>query len=345
MTTLPTLSHLRGYSTDHLVEAAAHWNEAAGRWDNTYLTVAQEAQTLDWVGRNRDVSVERIHADHQTVRGNAAALTSAAGIAREAAGSLSAAARNVTHLADEAGENGYLVNDDYEVDFPPTRNVAEYKEKYVQAQQYSEDLRFRAAAFMEHEQQTADSLIQAVGDVQCWDNGSGRSMTCVEKLPDGSTVTLPGMPDLSGSWPDAANTNNDGRISMVDNTFKTGGGDDEPSMPVVDAPGDDVFIGTGGGASTQSGLGVEDTRLPSMPSQWPPLEAAPAAPSTPCGPGEFAKDTFKNVAAVAGTTAGALLLPLEGPAMVPSFIGLASGTEAILETSDAEIKCIERGIG
>jgi hypothetical protein len=162
MTDLPTLSHLRAYNTDHLVEAAAHWNDAAARWDNTYITVTQETRLLDWEGRAREAALERVARDHAVVKANAGALEHAAGIAREASGSLLTAAHAVTHLADEATENGYLVADNYEVDFPPTANLAEYKTRSVQAQQYSDDLRFRAGKFMAHEHQTASDLIQAV---------------------------------------------------------------------------------------------------------------------------------------------------------------------------------------
>lgn len=166
---LPTLSHLRAYNTDHLVNAADHWTEAAGRWDNTYITVKQETNLLDWEGRNREASVQRISADHDTVRSNAESLLTAASIAREAASSLMTARGQVTHLADEATEKGYIVNDDYSVDFPRTANVAEYKEKFFEAEKYSADLRFRAGNFMAHEHQTATDLIQAVDDKVCDD--------------------------------------------------------------------------------------------------------------------------------------------------------------------------------
>jgi hypothetical protein len=162
MTDLPTLTHLRAYNTDHLADAAAHWTQAAGRWDNTFITAEQETHLLGWEGRARESGVERIARDHDVVRANAGALEQAANVAREASSSLLTAAHAVTHLADEATENGYIVGDDYEVDFPPTANLAEYKTRSVQAEQYSADLRFRAGNFMAHEHQTASDLIQAV---------------------------------------------------------------------------------------------------------------------------------------------------------------------------------------
>lgn len=162
MAALPTLSHLRGYNTDHLAAASMHWTEAAGRWRNTYITVEQETGLLDWEGAAREAAVARVARDHAVVRANASALEQAASIAREAASSLLTMAHAVTHLADEATENGYMVNDDYSVDFPRTANVAEYKTKFFAAEKYSADLRFRAGNFMAHEHQTAADLIQAV---------------------------------------------------------------------------------------------------------------------------------------------------------------------------------------
>lgn len=169
MADLPTLSHLRGYNTDHLAAAALHWTDAAGRWRNTYITVEQETHLLDWEGAARETAVDRVARDHAIVKANAGALETAAGIARDAASSLLTAARAVTHLADEATENGYLVAEDFDVDFPPTTNITDYKAKFIQAEQYSADLRFRAGNFMAHEHQTASDLIQAVDDKVCDD--------------------------------------------------------------------------------------------------------------------------------------------------------------------------------
>ena len=56
---MATLSQIRAWDIDHLIEAAEHWGSTAGRWDNVYGQVWQQSLGMDWQGHTRDALVER----------------------------------------------------------------------------------------------------------------------------------------------------------------------------------------------------------------------------------------------------------------------------------------------
>ncbi|MBV8180955.1 MAG: hypothetical protein JO045_19590, partial [Mycobacterium sp.] len=64
---MPTLSQIRAWDVDHLIEAANHWTATADRWDGVYGQVWQESLNMDWQGQARDALVERTTADRATV--------------------------------------------------------------------------------------------------------------------------------------------------------------------------------------------------------------------------------------------------------------------------------------
>ena len=48
---VPTLSQIEAYSTDHLVDAADHWDSLADRWEDAHWQVRNQAHVLDWQAR------------------------------------------------------------------------------------------------------------------------------------------------------------------------------------------------------------------------------------------------------------------------------------------------------
>lgn len=138
-----------------------------------------------------------------------------------------------------------------------------------------------------------------------------------------------GTVGFSDSGVKLTNGHSEPHVSMVDNKFKLGGGDpwDNPDVPIVgDDQGQDTLLGPGSGtgASTQSGLGSQDTRLPPMPSQWPPTESAPPDCMTPQQvKDKLAADAAR--AAVLGAIPGGVL---GGP------LGAASGAATAAITND-----------
>ena len=41
-TALPTLSEVRAFTGDYLINAASHWSDSAGRWSDAYDGLARE---------------------------------------------------------------------------------------------------------------------------------------------------------------------------------------------------------------------------------------------------------------------------------------------------------------
>lgn len=307
-------SVVEGYDVSHLHALATHMTKSVADREELMGTVNELAAGQSWVGAGREGQAVPLAEHNAQAMTAGAALIATAGIATAGAGSLYSLKQELVAGLNAAKVAQLQVDDEYNVIDPfagtPVGTVRASAVQALQAQ-----LKTGAQAFTATEHTTAQAIHAAM-------------------QPTGK--------------PDAENTRN-GHVSMMDNHFKTGGGDDptEPPMPSVGGePNEDMLISTqSGAASTQSGLGEEDTRLPAMPKVWPPVEPVPPTPPAKCGPLEFAKDTFNVTAADAGTTAAGLLFPLEGPLMIPSAIAIAKGLETVAETSGTEIDCIERGIG
>jgi hypothetical protein len=77
VTELPTLSQIRAWDTEHLIEAADHWTDTADRWDRVAVQVWQESHGLDWEGVAPDALIERTSTDKATMSGKADRLREA----------------------------------------------------------------------------------------------------------------------------------------------------------------------------------------------------------------------------------------------------------------------------
>ena len=109
MTTgLPTLSQIHAWDTEHLIDAAEHWDASADRWDDVYGQVWQQSLGMDWQGQARDALVDRTTADKATVTSKADQLREAAQTARKGAGDISAVQRSVLYKVDDARQAGFV---------------------------------------------------------------------------------------------------------------------------------------------------------------------------------------------------------------------------------------------
>lgn len=83
---LATLSQIRAWSTEHLIDAAGYWTETADRWEDVFLQMRNQAHAIAWNGAGGDGLRQRTRADFSTVSGIADQLRRAATIARNGAG-------------------------------------------------------------------------------------------------------------------------------------------------------------------------------------------------------------------------------------------------------------------
>jgi hypothetical protein len=84
-TGLPTLSQIRSWDVDHLIEAAEHWDSTANRWDDVYGQVWQQSLGMNWQGRARDALADRTTADKAMVSPKSGQLREASLTARKGA--------------------------------------------------------------------------------------------------------------------------------------------------------------------------------------------------------------------------------------------------------------------
>ena len=88
---VPGLSALLDWPTEHLIEAADHWDAVGERSYGLAHQVWQDALVVDWRGETAEALRTATHADMQTTSGVVDQLQTAAGVARSGASDLDAA--------------------------------------------------------------------------------------------------------------------------------------------------------------------------------------------------------------------------------------------------------------
>lgn len=138
-----TLSQIEAWSTEHLIDAAAYWTHTADRWEDAFLTMRNQAQSITWHGAGGDALRQRTGADLSVVSGNADLLRQAAGIARNGASDISAAQRRVLYGVEDAQNAGFTVGEDLSVTDTRSTSPAERAARQAQAETFAADLRLR----------------------------------------------------------------------------------------------------------------------------------------------------------------------------------------------------------
>jgi hypothetical protein len=88
---IPGLSALLAWPTEHLTEAADHWEAVGGRCYGVANQVWRDSLSVDWQGAAADTLRSATHADMLTTRAVADQLHGAAKVARDGASDLYAA--------------------------------------------------------------------------------------------------------------------------------------------------------------------------------------------------------------------------------------------------------------
>ena len=165
-TGLPTLSQIHAWDVDHLIEAAAHWDSTAERWDTVCREVWQQSLGMHWQGQARDALIDRTTADSAMVSSKADQLREASLTARKGAGDISAAQRSVLYKVGDAHQAGCVVGEDLSLaDTRGSRDAAELATREAQAQALSADIRSRAAQLLAVDSEVGATLTTTAGDV------------------------------------------------------------------------------------------------------------------------------------------------------------------------------------
>lgn len=111
----PNLSALLAWPTDHLTEAAAHWETVGERSYVVAHQVWRDAASVDWRGEAADALRSATHADLQATSAAVDQLHAATRVARSGASDLYAARSRVRYAVEDARTAGFEVGEDLSV--------------------------------------------------------------------------------------------------------------------------------------------------------------------------------------------------------------------------------------
>ena len=168
------LSQVLAYNTEHLVDAAAHWQGLADQREEVFATVRNEAFTLPWDGLAADATHQRTQADHSTAMQSAENLRQAAMIAKDGASTLDQMHSRVLYTLEDAQADGFAPTEALAVvDTRPSTNPAELAQRQAQAQSYTGQLQAQVADLYTHDTQVGADMTNATageGKVQFVDH-------------------------------------------------------------------------------------------------------------------------------------------------------------------------------
>lgn len=163
---VPSLSELLAWPTEHLTEAAVHWTATGERWYEVFTQIRQDSLSVDWKGNGADALRNRTYADEVRVSGLVDQLHEAAKVARACASDLYAARSRVRYAVEDAGHAGFVVGEDLSVSDRSTgRSAATRAGRQAQAQAFAGDIRQRAAQLVGLDQQVAGKITNAMAGI------------------------------------------------------------------------------------------------------------------------------------------------------------------------------------
>jgi hypothetical protein len=194
----PGLSALLAWPTEHLTDAAAHWETVGERSYGVAHGVWSDALTVDWRGEAAEALRTDTHADMMTTSAVVDQLQEAASVARSGASELEAARSQMRYAVEDARSAGFEVGEDLSVtDRMTGGSAAQRAARQAAAQTFAVDIGGRAAQLVSLDAQVAGRITAAVAGVG---------------------ATFPSTPSANG------------QVRAVDNhTFKRG--PDQPPSP------------------------------------------------------------------------------------------------------------------
>ncbi|OCB33699.1 hypothetical protein A5675_21640 [Mycobacterium malmoense] len=188
-----TLSQIRAWSTQHLTDAASYWSKTADQWEDTFLTMRNQSQSIVWKGAGGDALRQRTGGDYTLVSGKADELRQAAGVARSGASDISAAQRSALNAVEDAQNAGFDVGEDLSVSYTDHGgSAAEQAARQAQAEQMASQIWSRAAELEATDGKVAGQLTATTADL----NNVGFA-----PAPNGSDVKLVDFNQNPGSQP------------------------------------------------------------------------------------------------------------------------------------------------
>ena len=165
--TLPGLSQLLAWPTEHLTDAAEHWEVVAARNYGLASQVWRDASSVDWQGHAADALRTDTHSDMIAASAAADQLQAAAKVARSGASDLYAARARLLYAIEDAQTAGFDVEvEGSVVDRSTGGSAAQRAARQAQAEALAADIRQRAAQLVAVDQQVAGKVTAAVAGIR-----------------------------------------------------------------------------------------------------------------------------------------------------------------------------------
>jgi len=162
----PGLSALLSWPTEHLTEAATHWETVGERSYSLSHGVWRDALTVDWSGEAAEALRTDTHADVMSTSAVVDRLQSAASVARSGASDLDAARSQMRYAVEDARSAGFEVGEDLSVaDRMSGGSAAQRVARQAAAQAFAGNIGGRAAQLVSVDAQVAGRITAAVAGV------------------------------------------------------------------------------------------------------------------------------------------------------------------------------------
>src|SRR6201992_672679 len=162
----PGLSALLAWPTEHLTEAASHWETVGERSYGVSHGVWRDALAVDWDGEAAEALSTDTHADLMTTSAVVDQLQSAASVARSGASDLDAARSQMRYAVEDARSAGFEVGEDLSVaDRMSGGSAAQRVARQAAAQAFAGNIGERAAQLVSVDAQVAGRITAAVAGV------------------------------------------------------------------------------------------------------------------------------------------------------------------------------------
>jgi hypothetical protein len=165
--TLPSLSQLLDWPTEHLTDAAETWDAVAERNYGLANQVWQDASSVDWQGSAAEALRSAAHSDIIAAGAAADQLQTAAKVARSGASDLYAARSRLQYALEDAHAAGFDVDEEGSVfDHSTGGSAAQRAARQAQAEALAANIRQRAGQLVAADQQVAGKVTAAIAGIR-----------------------------------------------------------------------------------------------------------------------------------------------------------------------------------
>jgi hypothetical protein len=165
--TLPSLSQLLDWPTEHLTDAAERWDAVAERNYGLANQVWQDASSVDWQGSAAEALRSAAHSDMIAASAAADQLQTAAKVARSGASDLDAARSRLQYALEDAHAAGFDVDEEGSVfDHSTGGSAAQRTARQAQAQALAANIWQRAGQLVAADQQVAGKVTAAIAGIR-----------------------------------------------------------------------------------------------------------------------------------------------------------------------------------